>query len=304
LCQPKIPFSKPALSVEDQLSLLQERGLIVENFENAKRELGFLGYYRLSGYYRYFADYSDPELKRFRSGTSFERIIRLYMYDRKMRCLISDAVEQIEIASKATMSNAASLAFGPNWVCEPSNFDYGFHDEIMQVVQDAISKNGETHKHIFLKHFFSKYSSPHPPAWMIMETLSFGGFSKVYKRAKGALRIPLASKFAVQHDILESWFHSLVFVRNVCAHHGRLWNRAFTIRPKIPKIYRSTWPEASQDKLYLVCCIIQHLLVILDAESNWASRLQSLIHERPGIPLTAMGFPEDWGQQPFWKLHT
>lgn len=302
MCQPKISFSKPALSVDDQLRLLQARGLVVEDIELAKRHLGFIGYYRLSGYYRYFADYTDPELKRFRLGITFDRVLSLYMFDRKLRCLVSDAVEQIEVAAKSTMSNAASLTFGPNWMCDENNFDHGSHYEIMESIQEAISPNGETHKHIFLKHFFSKYSNPNPPAWMLMETLSFGAFSRIYKKAKGVLRIPVGETFAVQHDILESWFHSLVFVRNVCAHHSRLWNRSFTIRPKIPKKYKSIWPEGSQDKLYMVCCIIKHLLNVLGSDHEWALRLQALVVSRPDVPLEAMGFPEAWEGQPFWGL--
>lgn len=296
----KVPFSKPALAVDEQVAVLVERGLQVPDQERAKTYLGFIGYYRLSGYCRYFADYTDPALKKFRQGVAFEQILALYIFDRKLRSLISNALERIEVAVKATMSNAACLSVGPAWLCDEKNFDYGSHAEIMEIIQDAISPNGETQKHIFLKHFFSKYSDPHPPAWMLMETLSFGAFSKIYKRAKGTLRIPVADVFGVQHNILESWLHSLVFVRNVCAHHGRLWNRTFTIRPKIPKRYQGEWPEASQDKLYMVCCILHHMLGIIADDSGWASRLRELIDSRPDVPLKAMGFPDDWSKRPFW----
>lgn len=296
----KIPFAKPALSVEDQIRVLEERGLAVGDAARAKTYLGFIGYYRLSGYYRYYADYDDPDLKRFRAGTSFEDVLALYIFDRKLRGLISDALERIEVAAKATMSNAANLASGPNWMCEPDNFDRGRHAEIMGIVREAISPNGDTHKHVFLKHFFGKYSDAHPPAWMVMEALSFGAFSKVYKCAKGIHRIPVADAFGTQHDVLESWLHTLVFVRNLCAHHSRLWNRTLTIRPKIPRRYRGEWPEESQKKLYMVCCIIHHMLSILADDTGWASRLKELISQRPGVPLSAMGFPEEWDQAPFW----
>jgi len=139
-----------------------------------------------------------------------------------------------------------------------------------------------------------------------MEALSFGSFSKIFKLAKGEFRSPVGDAFGVHPTVIESWLHALVFVRNVCAHHGRLWNRTFTITPKIPKRYSGEWPNASQDKLYIVCCIIHHMLSVLADDTGWATRLKELISQRPDVPLSAMGFPNEWESIPFWnaKLKT
>jgi abortive infection bacteriophage resistance protein len=301
LSKAKIAFSKPALTVEDQVKLLIERGLVIDDVNRAQTYVGFIGYYRLSGYYRYFADYSDGKLEKFRDGITFDRVLALYIFDRKLRSLLSDALERIEVAVKATTSNAACLAAGPNWLCDPANFDHGRHNEILDILREALSPKGEKHKHIFLTHFFEKYSDSHPPGWMIMEALSFGSFSKIYKLAKGALRSPAADAFGVHQTVLESWLHALVFARNLCAHHSRIWNRKLTITPKIPKRYRGEWPEDSQEKLYIVCCIIHHMLSVLADDTGWANRLKELIQHRPDVPLKAMGFPEGWESSAFWK---
>jgi len=301
LSEAKIAFSKPARSVEDQVKLLIERGLIVEDFDRARTYLGFIGYYRLSGYYRYFADYADDKRQKFRDGITFERVLSLYIFDRKLRTLVSDALERIEIAVKATTSNAACLAAGPNWLCNPANFGHNRHSEIFEILNEALSPRGDKHKHVFLTHFFSKYSDSHPPGWIVMEALSFGAFSKIYKLAKGSFQVPAADAFGIHPTVLESWLHALVFVRNVCAHHSRLWNRTLTITPKIPKRYRGEWPEQAQVKLYIVCCIIHHMLSVLADDTAWSGRLKDLIASRPDVPLKAMGFPDDWEKTPFWN---
>ncbi len=301
MSEAKIAFSKPARSVEDQVALLVKRGLIIDDTERAKTYVGFIGYYRLSGYYRYFADYEDDKLEKFREGVTFERVLSLYIFDRKLRRLISDALERIEIAIKATTSNAACLAAGPNWLCDSANFGYNRHDEILAILRETLSPHGDKHKHVFLTHFFQKYSDAHPPAWIVMEALSFGAFSKIYKLAKGSFQIPAADAFGVHSTVLESWLHTLVFVRNVCAHHSRLWNRTLTITPKIPKRHRGEWPEDAQGKLYIVCCIIHHILSVLSDDTGWANRLKELIAARPDVPLKAMGFPENWDTISFWN---
>jgi len=99
---------------------------------------------------------------------------------------------------------------------------------------------------------------------------------------------------------LESWLHALAFGRNVCAHNCRVWNRTFTIRPKIPKLYVDEWPEASQDRLYVLCCVIHHMMHVIADGSKWHDRLRELVRERGNLPLSSMGFPDDWEQSSFW----
>jgi abortive infection bacteriophage resistance protein len=226
-------FTKPPLSVEQHISLLIERGLQISDKASAAHYITFIGYYRLSGYVRYYRQSLDSDMLR--SGITFDQVLDVYVFDRKLRVLLADALERIEVAFKATFSNAGSLIDGPFWMCHPENFDYAAHSEVLSEIKDAIGPDPGKHHHLFLSHFFSKYSDSIPPCWMMMETLSFGAASRIYKRTKGHIRIPTAAAFGLQQDILESWLHSLVFVRNLCAHNSRVWNRSLTIRPKIPK---------------------------------------------------------------------
>lgn len=291
-------FQKPAIDITAQIELLTSRGLQIADPSKAEHYLTFIGYYRLSGYFRYF---HDPKRKdRFYDDATFDRVLDLYVFDRKLRTLILDALERIEVALKASFSHAGSLARGPFWMCDASNFDYGQHDRIMEIIRDAVAPPTEKQKHIFLTHFYSKYDDPHPPSWMLMEAFSFGAVSRIYKLAKGVHRQSVAAQFNLQHGVLESWLHALVFARNVSAHHCRLWNRTFTITPKIPKKQYSHWPQDSADKLYVICSMIQHMMNVIADGSQWAERLAELIDNRPNVPLVTMGFPDDWKNQAPW----
>lgn len=291
-------FQKPAIDIAEQIELLTARGLQILDADRAAHYLTFIGYYRLSGYFRYF---QSPENRdRFYEDATFDRVLELYVFDRKLRTLILDALERIEVALKASFSHAGSLEGGPFWMCAAANFDYGRHGEIMEIIGDAVAPPTEKQKHIFLTHFYSKYTDPHPPSWMLMEAFSFGAVSRIYKLAKGVHRIPVATQFGLQQDVLESWLHALVFARNVSAHHCRLWNRTFTITPKIPKKQYPQWPQDSADKLYVICSMIEHMMNVIADGSRWGERLTELIDNRPNVPLWAMGFPDDWKNQPPW----
>jgi hypothetical protein len=133
---------------------------------------------------------------------------------------------------------------------------------------------------------------------MLIEEFSFGAVSRIYKVTKGGIRKPVADALCLQQDILQSWLHALVFVRNLCAHSCRVWNRVFTIKPKIPKQYAPHVPPLSQALLYAVCVILQHIMVVIAEESQWSDRLRLLLNERPGVALADMGFPENWDQLP------
>lgn len=272
----------------------------IPDIPRAKHYLTFISYYRLSGYFRYFVDPQKPKTERFHDDATFERVLDLYIFDRHLRTLILDALERIEVAVKASFSNAGSLNDGPFWICNADNFDRGKHEQIMKILSDAAAPEMEKQKHTFLAHFYKKYANPHPPSWMLMETLSFGAVSKLYKFAKGSHRKPVADHFSLQHDVMGSWLHTLVFARNVSAHHCRVWNRTFTIKPKIPKQYQD-WPASSQDKLYVACSIIQHMMNVIADGSGWGQRFRKLIEERPNVPLRAMGFPDNWLDQKPWS---
>lgn len=302
MADPKHKFAKPALSLDAQVELLASRGMGIPDPERAKHYLRFIGYYRLSGYFRFFADGSDAKRERFREGTNFDDVLALYIFDRKMRVLLMDAFERIEIAVKAVISHEGALAKGPFWLSDSENFGYGLHRAILDDIKDSVGERGDKAQHLFIYHFYKKYSDEMPPCWMLVEATSFGLTSRIFKASKGDIQVLIANKFGLHRTILESWLHVLAFGRNVCAHNCRVWNRTFTIKPKIPNKYGADWPVASHDKLYVLCCIIHCMMGAIVDETAWSERLRALVNERGDLPIEAMGFPTDWEAKPFWAF--
>ena len=293
MAEVKGKFSKPALTVEEQVDLLVSRGLKIGNKEEVSHYLRFIGYYRLSAYFIPF-QYGGKSANNhdFKPNTSFEQILELYIFDRKLRLLVMDAIERIEVAVKAAISNVASVKHGSHWFLRKDLFETGFdHDFFLKKTREDFLKNkSET----FIKHYKDNYGDPElPPSWMLFEMLSLGTVSLIYKSLKLELKKEIADLFSVHHSILKTWLHTLSYLRNLCAHHSRLWNRVFTIKPTIPKKCKD---HISQDnKFFAQTFVVISLLRKISQDSQWEERLERLLNkEHPAIDESMMGFPKDW----------
>lgn len=295
------PYLKKPLEPETHIELLASRGLDIGDRPRAIHYLTYIGYFRLSGYFPPFQVRKEDGSSLFHPDTTFGQILDRYVFDRKVRLLLIDALERIEVAVRTTMSNAMSLAHGAFWLDNPDLFSYGHHAEIREQITSAIDlRDGKTH-HTFLKHYANKYQNVYPPSWMVFETLSFGQVSHIYKRLRGKNQKTISSQFNIDNSILESWLHSLWFSRNLVAHHSRVWNRAFTIQPRIPHKIADACPTGSERKFYGICAIVNHLMEVIADGSRWPDRLRSLLREYPEVPLADMGFPDGWQSLPFWN---
>jgi|SRR5690625_915509 len=150
-----------------------------------------------------------------------------------------------------------------------------------------------------------------PPSWLLVETLTVGQFASTYRNLKRrADRTAVARNVDLTAPVLESWMQTYVRVRNVCAHHGRLWNVGLGVYPAIPTSTTVSWlegnealPERSGRQLYPVLVSLETVLETITPRSGWASRLHELISTRPPMNLRGMGVPEGWADDPFWRRH-
>ena len=142
--------------------------------------------------------------------------------------------------------------------------------------------------------------------------------SDVYKRqvrnvydalADRSRRTAIARTLGVEEPVLRSWLLSYQRVRNSCAHHGRLWNRGLGVTPVIPKSESIRWlqdrdlftrDEWRRQRLFPVLVSLQTLLHQISPGSLWATRLEVLFQEHPAVPVSGMGFPQGWLDDPFW----
>lgn len=158
----------------------------------------------------------------------------------------------------------------------------------------------------FIKHFKRKYGDSHdyPPLWMAIEVFTLGKLLTMFSKVDHKIRKDVASFFKVPDVVFESWLRALNGVRNISAHHGRLWNRVIGYKPlMLKKRKHPEWhvePSVSNDKVFIIILIMRHLLRICAPESNWHNEIEKLI-DNSNIQIRSMGFPVDWKNHPVWK---
>jgi len=299
---PKNPrsFDKPPKSIDELSSLLIERGLIVDDIERLKRYLTFIGYYRFSAYTKPFQNSPNHQ---FKENTNFNDVLNLYIFDRRLRLLVIDAIERVEVGVRAVISDFLSRGYNAFWYKEKGLFRETFRDEhgkLLEEIKDRIGHNNERARSPHIRHYYNTYTSPDtPPSWMVFEELPFGMVSRIFRNLNKSYKKKIASYFGEDFMIFESWLHAIAYLRNISAHHSRLWNRVFTIKPKIPKNIKVHVPR--NDRFYAQAVVLQRLLNKVSRRTQWKSRLNDLITEYPSISLNSMGFPNNWINLPPWS---
>lgn len=295
----KQKFDKPPLTIEQQIELLIDRGLNISDRQQAQNHLNFIGYYRLSAYALPFQNGgNDLDQHHFKLGTTFEQVLDLYIFDRKLRLLVMDAVERIEVAIRAAISNIASVKYSPQWFLNSELFERNYESCLSQLKKD-INYDNPSKQERFIKHYYRNYNEPAlPPSWMIMEVLMLGTVSKLYSNLTIDLKKEIASLFGIDNTVLKSWLYSLSCLRNLCAHHSRIWNRTFTIKPKI--LNKLKIHVSSDDDFFAQTFVLVRMLRKISQDTHWEDRLEALFQEYPKVDLIAMGFPPNWRSLPIW----
>jgi abortive infection bacteriophage resistance protein len=307
---PRVPYTKPALSYADQLQQLKDRGLIVESDTKALHLLENISYYRLSGYW--YPMLAAPKTAHiFKPGSSFNNAFKLYCFDRELRKLILGELEKIEVAIRAKMIYELSHRHGSFWYTNSSHFrNPANHGTTLSKIGVEYNRSDEK----FIVDFKRKYSDPMPPSWMMLELTSFGSLSMLYKNLSGTHdRRDIAHYFGLDDTTFESWLHSIVYVRNVCAHHSRLWSRVMRITPAIPGSPRYTFLNhtiiydpttgrpTNNNRTYFLLSMLIYWLNIINPKHTFKNKLFRLLKSYPMVDVRAMGFPANWETEPIWN---
>lgn len=281
---PRAPYTKPALDYTGQLQQLRDRGLRIKNDAKALHLLENISYYRLSGYWHPML--AIPKSAHiFKPGSTFNNAFNLYCFDRELRKLMLGELEKIEVAVRAKMIYILSHRHGAFWYTNSTLFDNpGDHAATLASMNREYARTDEK----FISDFKSKYSDPMPPSWMMLEITSFGGLSMLFKNLKSAHdKRDIAHYFGLDNSTFESWLHSIVYVRNVCAHHSRLWNRVMRITPQIPLTPRYPWIKVTtipnpiagrplinlNNRTYFFLSMIIYLLNTINHKNSFRERL-------------------------------
>lgn len=297
-------FIKPPISIDEQIMLLEKRGMLIHDYDRAVHYLKHISYYRLRAYWLPFEIECDaPDEHAFKAETSFEDVVNLYVFDRELRLLIMDAVERIEVSIRASWAHHLATTYGAH-----GYLDQNLYSQPAQYTKAYLSLINEINRSTdtFIIHYKNKYDAPMvPPIWMIAEVISLGHLSKWIANLKFRKdRQLIAKNFQLDERVFISIIHHITYIRNICAHHGRLWNKNFIVTmsiPKSPASLKLAMNSKNLRSIYNTLCIINYLLRITAPNTQWKNKLHELL-DRSNVDLKPMGFPDNWKTIPFWKI--
>jgi len=319
---PKSPYNKPVLTIETMVEKLIDRGLVVSDVDRVKRYLININYYRLSAYFIPFEKPTSVGLRRnhdFIEGTTFDDILSLYIFDRKLRLLVTDAIERIEIAVRGHWAYEMAQIHGAHAYLDELNFtDFKFYKDALRKVKKDTQDSSET----FVLHYMATYDPPSlPPIWAIVETLTIGALSKWYDNTRNSqIKRRVAKSMGFKNeDGLSNMLQVLTLVRNICAHHARLWNRKL-VKRLIPfqrydghsiqgELELETTTDVNGDTqtqsnnlIFNSLVMLIHIMRKINPSSSWPQRLKAHVMTLPEKHWTAMGLPNDWQQRAPWHV--
>lgn len=322
-------YGKPWKSAVEQLDLLESRGLEIGERAKAVASLQRIGYYRLSGYWYAFRERSGPccifepgkknpkvangwALDTFRKGATFQNALELYVFDKQLRLLAMDALERIEIALRVDISHMLG-AYDAFAYLKPDLLHSSFTQELdsrsgLSRHHDWLGKHANLinrSKEEFVIHNKTRYGLP-LAIWVACEVWDFGAMSKLFDGMHEKDQDRVAQKYGIRNGrIFASWLRSLNYLRNVCAHHCRLWNRNIVEQPKLPPAVEVPWVDHFKDyvhgraRCYMLLVMTAHLISVINPTSSWKQRLNTHLKTFPdlqhlGLNLQGMGAVEGW----------
>ena len=298
-------YAKPALTPEQQADLILQRGLIADR-DTLIQRLQSVSYYRLSAYWYPFRQAGSEQLS---PGVTLDVVWDRYVFDRQLRLLVMDVIERVEIAIKTCLVIEHTLQHGPFGYLDRVNLP-GMTIDQHRTFLEKIRNGAKNSREEFVLHFNAKYTSETDlPLWMAAEVMTFGGMLSLFRHADKAIKGKIAAMYGVSDDVLESWLLTLNVVRNMCAHHARLWNRGFAGKEfAVPRKHKHpAWhvPVAvPNDRMFGVLTLLRYLQGRVAPQSQWDERFRKLLTDHPAIPIHLMGFPADWMTCAIWKKQT
>lgn len=284
-------YSSPTEFIE----FLKKRGLIIENDRKAASYASNIGYFRLIVYMVPFLLEPKSDFV-FKPGTTFRQILRIYDFDKKLRLLLFNEIEKIEIAFRnAILYTMQSMTGDPYWLMKAEYVG----QETLDYVKKEYNRSGED----FIVHFRKTLKMPSAPAFTLAEILSFGTMTWIYKNLPFKYKKDVARKFHLHAPVLESWVNLIVLTRNATCHHSRVWNRQNNILTLDMENPPMPWLTCCIDKkrVFYNISIIKYILDIISPGNDFKEKLLRLLEMFPEVDTAVMGFPDNWLQEPLWS---
>lgn len=287
-------FTKPALNVNQMIDNLKSHNMVFSDEEAAKIALLTINYYRLSTYWFPFKIESGDGHYRFIENLDFSTILRHHEFDQTLRHKVMHGVEIIEIALRRALASELSLRNGA-FAHQKSELYLNITLWEKHVIR--FKKDFDESKEEFANHFRIKYSNLQlPPIWVSLEMSSFGVLSQFYSNIKdNQVRSAISQIFGLDEEVLISFLRHLTSVRNLCAHHARLWNRKFVIKPKLPRRIPSTYKDmfngskVGSRQLFNTLVIMDFVISNLQPSFHFLNECEEIFSKYPEINTLYMG---------------
>lgn len=244
----------------------------------------------------------------FKPNSRFEDVIALYNFDRELRLLIFDIIERIEIGLRTKLIYHLSHEFDPWWFQDTSLF---IDPRELVKTLNSMAEEIERSKDVFVKDHLKRYKmdARFPPAWKTLEIATFGNLSKLYGNLKPTVKSKdriAAELNVINHTYLPSWLQSITQIRNICAHHSRLWNKNLPGRPKLLPKPPASWlvnvpPASEHHMLYVHLCCMKYLLDVISPGHHFRDKLVDMMNRYPSVDGRALGMPDTWQVEPLWS---
>jgi abortive infection bacteriophage resistance protein len=327
-----VSYAKPWLPVEAQVEKLIVSGVLIPDRVEATKLLQMVGYYRLTGFLYPFRaserthDEDGREyiriMKTYRAGTSLEDVALVIDFDRRLRLLVLEGVERIEIALRTHVGHTIGrlgpfahedeATFVPAF-CEPridKNTGLSLPSQLDEWLT-RIYERRDGSDEAFVSHFRTKYDGQ-MPIWALTELFELGHLSRLYPGLRNDLATEVATAFGVPHKrLMMSWIATINYIRNIAAHHARLFNRKLVIAPKrptaahIPLLAHLRHPSPpKQFGSYSALAVMAYLLRSINPAGDWAQRVATHLRSFPAndvLGVESMGLLPGWLDSELWQ---
>ena len=276
-----------SMTIDEQVENLKDIGLVIKDEEYAKKILNDISYFRLI---KAYSINLKPKNGKYDGRVTFEQIVDLYLFNANLRQILFPEIEKVEINVRCRIANYFSEQYGVLGYEDANNFtNQDYHQEFMDDIDEEIRRNATSP---FVQNFKNNYQDGKLPIYALIELFSFGTLSKFFKNMKNADKKVIAKSFGVGYTYLESWLESFSYVRNICAHYGRLYNAKLS---KTPILYRE-YSKAGirNNRLFGVLLCIKHLLRNDDHWNLFVDDLDRLAKKYESVDISTMGFPTNW----------
>lgn len=281
-------------TLDEQIAILEGRGLSIPDKQKAKDFLQRNNYYRVSGYSLTLRNHDV-----FEKAATFQNLIDIYEFDHELRHILLKYLEKIEVAVKAIYAHEFTKVYGPNGYLDAANYvDAQKHKEIIDKAEKQ--KSMRLRHEAYLKHFVEDLKQD-VPLWAYVDLLTISDISFLYSISDQQIKNAVASEMQLQPKgdvLLGRFMHSMTILRNLCAHGSRLYNRLFEQKPWLNKTEQALLrkePDGTVDNAHLYGFIlIMRRLLLSDDFRRMKMEILQLSRKYPFVSMRYYGFREDW----------